>query len=148
MQLADTALAHAIADRLKTLFNFMSISPGFFLRRLVRLAGVLPSRRVCQSTKRPAASDVLSLVDWIHPSLPVFHLIGMAVVTVAMSIAGWWVFNLLTPPQRNPFKSLDFATRPGLATGFKLDRLGASPDYNAQHADHLHFGISAFAICS
>jgi hypothetical protein len=72
----------------------------------------------------------------------------MTVVTLAMSIAGWWVFNLLTPPLHNPFKPLDLTTRPGLATGFKLARLGESPDYNAKHADHLHFGIGSFAICS
>ncbi len=66
-------------------------------------------------------------MDWIHLNLHVRRLIGMAVVTVIMSIAGWWVFNLLMPPQHNPFKPLDLAIRPGIATGFKLDRLGSSP---------------------
>lgn len=62
-------------------------------------------------------------MDWIHPNLHVRRLIGMAVVTIAMSLAGWWVFNLLTPPQHNPFKPLDLTLRPGMVTGFKLDAL-------------------------
>ena len=55
------------------------------------------------------------------------RLLGMAVVTIAMSLAGWWVFDLLTPPQHNPFKPLDLAIRPGIATGFKLGGLSKSP---------------------
>ena len=66
-------------------------------------------------------------MDWIHPNLHVRRLIGMAIVTVAMLSVTWWVFNLLTPAQHNPFKPLDLATRPGLATALKLDRLGSSP---------------------
>ena len=66
-------------------------------------------------------------MDWIHPNLHVRRLIGMAAVTAVMLFAAWWVFNLLTPPQHNPFKPLDLATRPGIATGFKLDRLASSP---------------------
>jgi hypothetical protein len=62
----------------------------------------------------------------IHPNLHVRRLIGMAAVTVAMSLAGWWVFNLLTPPQHNPFKPLDLTIKPGVLTGFKLDALGAN----------------------
>jgi hypothetical protein len=66
-------------------------------------------------------------MEWIHPNMHVRRLLGMAVVTIAMSLAGWWVFNLLTPPQHNPFKPLDLAIRPGIATGFKLDGLSKSP---------------------
>ena len=66
-------------------------------------------------------------MDWIHPNLHVRRLIGMAAVTIAMSMAGWWIFNLLTPPQHNPFKPLDLTIRPGVATGFKLDHLRSSP---------------------
>lgn len=64
-------------------------------------------------------------MDWLHPNPHVRRLIGMALVSVLMSLAGWWLFNLLTPPQHNPFKPLDLTNEPGLATGFKLDRLGA-----------------------
>ena len=62
-------------------------------------------------------------MEWIHPNLHVRRLLGMAVVTIAMSLAGWWVFNLLTPPQHNPFKPLDLTLKPGIVTGFKLDGL-------------------------
>lgn len=47
----------------------------------------------------------------------------MAAVTVGMSLATWWLFNLLTPPQDNPFKPLDLTVKPGIVTGFKLDSL-------------------------
>jgi hypothetical protein len=63
-------------------------------------------------------------MQWFHHSLHLRRLLGMALVTVGMSLAGWWVFNLLTPPQHNPFKPLDLTVRPGVVTGFKLDRLG------------------------
>ena len=66
-------------------------------------------------------------MKWIHPNLHMRRLIGMAAVTLAMSFATWWVFNLLTPPQHNPFKPLDLTIRPGIATGFKLDALGSNP---------------------
>lgn len=66
-------------------------------------------------------------MDWLHPNLHVRRLIGMSVVTVLMSLWGWWLFNVLTPPQHNPFKPLDLTVRPGLATGFKLDRLAQDP---------------------
>jgi hypothetical protein len=66
-------------------------------------------------------------MEWLHPNLHVRRLIGMAAVTLAMSLATWWLFNLLTPPQHNPFKPLDLTVRPGIATGFKLDRLTSSP---------------------
>lgn len=51
----------------------------------------------------------------------------MAAVTIALLGAAWWLVNALTPPQHNPFKPLNLATKPGIATGFKLDRLSASP---------------------
>jgi hypothetical protein len=66
-------------------------------------------------------------MDWIHPNLHVRRLIGMAVVTIALSLWGWWLFNWLTPPQHNPFKPLDLTRTPGVATGFKLDSLADEP---------------------
>ncbi len=66
-------------------------------------------------------------MKWLHPNLHVRRLIGMAAVTLVMSMATWWLFNLLTPRQHNPFKPLDLAIRPGIATGLKLDGLSASP---------------------
>lgn len=62
-------------------------------------------------------------MDWYRRSIHVRRLVGMAAVTVALSLAGWWVFNLLTPPQHNPFKPLDLTLKPGIVTGFKLDGL-------------------------
>jgi hypothetical protein len=62
-------------------------------------------------------------MQWYHRSIHVRRLVGMAAVTVALSLAAWWVFNLLTPPQHNPFKPLDLTLKPGIATGFKLDSL-------------------------
>jgi len=67
------------------------------------------------------------MTDWIHPNLHMRRLIGMAVTTVLISLWGWWLFNWLTPPQHNPFKPLDLVARPGIATGFKLDRLAQDP---------------------
>ena len=67
------------------------------------------------------------MANWLHPNQHVRKLIGMGVVTVLMALWGWWLFNWLTPPQHNPFKPLDLVSRPGLATGYKLDRLAASP---------------------
>ncbi|RYY93754.1 MAG: hypothetical protein EON61_24580 [Alphaproteobacteria bacterium] len=68
------------------------------------------------------------MADWIHPNQHVRKLIGMGVVTILISLWGWWIFNWLTPPQHNPFKPLDLAAKPGLATGYKLDRLASNPD--------------------
>lgn len=62
-------------------------------------------------------------MDWYRRSIHVRRLIGMAGVSIGLSLAGWWVFNLLTPPQDNPFKPLDLTLKPGLVTGFKLDSL-------------------------
>lgn len=62
-------------------------------------------------------------MDWYRRSLHVRRLVGMTLVTVAMSFAAWWLFNLLTPPQHNPFKPLDLTVKPGVVTGFKLDGL-------------------------
>jgi hypothetical protein len=67
------------------------------------------------------------MADWIHPNRHVRKLLGMGVVTVLMALWGWWLFNWLTPPQDNPFKPLELTTEPGLATGFKLDRLANNP---------------------
>jgi hypothetical protein len=61
--------------------------------------------------------------NWLHPNRHVRKLIGMGAVTLGLSLLGWLVFDWLTPAQHNPFKPLDLATRPGIATGFKLDRL-------------------------
>ncbi len=63
-------------------------------------------------------------MEWYHRSLHLRRLIGMTLVTIGMSLATWWLFNLLTPPQHNPFQPLDLAVRPGVVTGFKLDGLG------------------------
>lgn len=65
----------------------------------------------------------LSIMEWYRRSIHVRRLVGMAVVTVAVSLAGWWAFNLFIPPQHNPFKPLDLTLRPGIVTGFKLDSL-------------------------
>lgn len=62
-------------------------------------------------------------MQWFHRSLHLRRLIGMAAVTIAMLWATWWVYNLLTPPQHNPFKPLDLTLKPGIVTGFKLDSL-------------------------
>ena len=67
------------------------------------------------------------MADWIHPNRHVRKLLGMGVVTVLMALWGWWLFNWLTPPQDNPFKPLELTEKPGLATGFKLDRLANHP---------------------
>jgi hypothetical protein len=67
------------------------------------------------------------MTDWIHPNRHVRKLIGMAAVTVGLSWLGWLVFDWLAPAQHNPFKPLDLATKPGIATSFKLDRLGQNP---------------------
>ena len=67
------------------------------------------------------------MFDRIHPNLHVRRLIGMGVVTLAMALCTWWMFNLLTPPQDNPFKPLKLTAKPGLATGLKLDRLAHDP---------------------
>ncbi len=64
-----------------------------------------------------------NLHDKLHPSIHVRRLAGMGVVTVAMAILAWTIFNWLAPPQDNPFKPIDLTRTPGLATGFKLDRL-------------------------
>jgi hypothetical protein len=66
-------------------------------------------------------------MEWIHPNLHARRLLGMAAVTIAISLAGWWAFNLLTPPWHNPLKPLDLAIRPGVAAGFRLDGLSKSP---------------------
>lgn len=62
-------------------------------------------------------------MDWYRRSIHARRLVGMAAVSIGLSLAGWWIFNLLTPPQDNPFKPLDLALKPGLVTGFKLDSL-------------------------
>lgn len=62
-------------------------------------------------------------MEWYRRSIHVRRLVGMAAVTVGVSLAGWWAFNLLTPPQHNPFKPLDLTVRPGIVTGFNLDTL-------------------------
>lgn len=62
-------------------------------------------------------------MEWSHRSIHVRRLVGMAAVTIGMSLAVWWVFNQLTPPQHNPFKPLDLTLRPDIVTGFKLDGL-------------------------
>ncbi len=67
------------------------------------------------------------MMDWIHPNRHIRRLVGMGVVTALMGLWGWWLSNWLTPPQHNPFRPLDLATKPGLATGFKLDRLAQDP---------------------
>lgn len=67
------------------------------------------------------------MTEWIHPNRHIRRLIGMGVVTVLMAIWGWWLFNWLTPARHNPFKPLELTERPGLATGFKLDRLAQNP---------------------
>ncbi len=68
------------------------------------------------------------MADWIHPNQHVRKLVGMGVVTILIALWGWWVFNWLTPPQHNPFKPLDLVAKPGLATGYKLDRLASHPE--------------------
>jgi hypothetical protein len=82
-------------------------------------------------------------MEWYHRSLHVRRLVGMAAVSIGLSLAGWWVFNLLTPQQDNPFKPLDLTLKPGLVTGFKLDSLKhdkprllcvARPDGHRLHA--------------
>lgn len=61
------------------------------------------------------------MADWIHPNQHVRKLIGMGVVTVLMSLWGWWVFNWLTPLRVN-HSPLDLVATPGIATGY-----GAGP---------------------
>jgi len=68
MQLADTALAHAITDRLKTLFKFMSISPGIVVVpssaadvSLADAEGVSIDETSCQVTR-------YLITDWIIPA--------------------------------------------------------------------------------
>lgn len=62
-------------------------------------------------------------MQWFHRSIHLRRLIGMAAVTIAMLSLTWWAFNLLTPPQHNPFKPLDLTIKPGVMTGIKLDSL-------------------------
>jgi hypothetical protein len=62
-------------------------------------------------------------MDWYHRSIHVRRLIAMALITVVMCAGAWWLVNALTPPQHNPFKPLDLTLKPGIVTGFKLDRL-------------------------
>lgn len=63
-------------------------------------------------------------MQWYHRSIHVRRLVYKAIITIALLILGWQAFNFFTPPQHNPFKPLDLATRPGIVTGFKLDSLG------------------------
>lgn len=62
-------------------------------------------------------------MQWYHRSIHVRRLFYKAVITIALSILGWQAFNFFTPPQHNPFKPLDLTIKPGIVTGFKLDRL-------------------------
>jgi len=62
-------------------------------------------------------------MQWFHRSLHIRRLVGMAAVTIGLSVATWWFLNLVTPPQHNPFKPLDLTRKPGVVTGFKLDSL-------------------------
>jgi hypothetical protein len=47
-----------------------------------------------------------------------------------------------TPPQHNPFKPLDLASEPGLATGFKLDRLAQHPQRCFDALDRVDVGYT------
>jgi len=67
------------------------------------------------------------MADWIHPNLHVRRLIGMGAVTFGLLLLGGMAFYWLAPPQDNPFKPVSLSARPGLATGFKLDRLSQNP---------------------
>src|SRR5690348_4883750 len=64
----------------------------------------------------------------IHPNPHVRKLVGMAAVSVGLGFLGYLVFDLLTPPQHNPFKPVELTREIGFATGFKLDRLSQDPN--------------------
>lgn len=56
---------------------------------------------------------------------------GHGLIVAAFCLLLLWLGGLalhrFTPPQHNPFKPLDLANEPGLATGFKLDQLSRDP---------------------
>ncbi len=64
-------------------------------------------------------------MHWYHRSVHVRRLFYKAIITMAMLLLGWQIFNFFTPPQHNPFKPLDLTLKPGVVTGYKLDSLGA-----------------------
>jgi len=58
----------------------------------------------------------------------VARLAAMATVTAAISAAGWVVVDRFAPPQDVPWKTLDLALPPGLATPAKLASLAKRPE--------------------